>query len=544
MLPGLPEKGDILDWVQVPGNDRKRLLEVAGETAEWTPQQSAVDLPVTEVVEPAWDEPIHFCEVETPELSVDIFPEWMRDYARAVIDTTQTPPGLTVGMGLAVLAACLQKRFEVVPFGDDYAEPVALWMLTALESGNRKTAVKNALTFPLSDWERVQAQDLAPAIRDGETRRSAIEKRIINLTSRAAGLDNREEREALYREINALKMEIPPTVIPPRVWTDNTTPERLENLLVENDERIALISDEGGIFEVMAGLYTNGRVNINVFLQGHAGGEIRVERQGRQVYLNRPAVTFGLAVQPSVVADLSRGDKRRFRGVGALARFLYILPKSNIGNRDITRRVSIPEGMRGRYALGITDLLDIKPVHDEHGQEVPRKLRFDAEALRLWENFAQFIEENMGSGKELHAIQDWASKLPGAAARIAGLLHVARHRDRCSVIGTETMSKALDLSGALITHALTAFQLMGSNEAMNDARGILDWVMGTRPTQFTRREAQRAVRALEGDRLDKALKVLVDRNFIGEPTKRGGGPGKGPPSTVYVVNPRMYETFS
>ena len=84
----------------------------------------------------------------------------------------------------------------------------------------------------------------------------------------------------------------------PRLWTSDSTPERLQSLLADHDERMALISDEGGIFEIMAGLYSDGKANIDVFLQAHAGRSVRVDRGSRTVYLNKPSLSFGLAIQP------------------------------------------------------------------------------------------------------------------------------------------------------------------------------------------------------------------------------------------------------
>lgn len=34
-LPGLPEKGDVLDWIETPGNDKTRFLELAGAAVHW-----------------------------------------------------------------------------------------------------------------------------------------------------------------------------------------------------------------------------------------------------------------------------------------------------------------------------------------------------------------------------------------------------------------------------------------------------------------------------------------------------------------------------
>lgn len=45
-LPGLPEKGDVLDWIETPGNDKARFLELAGAAVPWELQP-----PSQEVVE-------------------------------------------------------------------------------------------------------------------------------------------------------------------------------------------------------------------------------------------------------------------------------------------------------------------------------------------------------------------------------------------------------------------------------------------------------------------------------------------------------------
>ncbi|MCK2128225.1 YfjI family protein [Thauera aromatica] len=57
--------------------------------------------------------------VKAPEIPATILPGWLGAMAGAVSDSTQTPPALAVMVGLSVLAAVLQRRFEVAPFSDD-----------------------------------------------------------------------------------------------------------------------------------------------------------------------------------------------------------------------------------------------------------------------------------------------------------------------------------------------------------------------------------------------------------------------------------------
>lgn len=87
-----------------------------------------------------WPDPILFGEIATPDIQASILPGWLGDYAAAVATTTQTPPGMSVMMALAVVAACIQKRFQVART-PGHIEPLALWTATALPPASRKTAV-------------------------------------------------------------------------------------------------------------------------------------------------------------------------------------------------------------------------------------------------------------------------------------------------------------------------------------------------------------------------------------------------------------------
>lgn len=486
---------------------------------------------------PEWPEPVLFGEIETPEIPPSILPSWLGDYAAAVSENTQTPLGLAVMMGLATVATCLQKRVEVAPYGDDYREPVAIWTLTGLPPASRKTAVKSAMTGPLTAWEQEQASILLDEVKRIARVRAVNLKRIETLTKKAAAQEDPVERQLTIDEIERLERDTPDELRPPRLTIDDVTPERVQGILAENGERGGLISDEGGIFEIMSGLYSNGRANLNVFLQAHAGAPVRVDRQGRTGYLDHPALSVGLTVQPDIISDLSHGNKGRFRGNGLLARFLYCLPRNNIGTRDITRRTPVPESIKSRYQAGVYDLLSIEPLRDDQGREVSRVLTLSPDALKAWEQFAQYIESMQGPNSELESIQDWSGKLPGAALRIAGLFHVIEHGVTVLTINRQTIERSLDLCDSLIPHAKAAFELMGDDLAYHDAKYVYQWVLVKGESSFRQNEAFKELRRFrQVDRLEKALKILTDRHIISEPLKLGTG---GRPSIMYTVNPEL-----
>lgn len=486
-----------------------------------------------------WEEPILFGEIQTPDISASLLPGWLGDFVDSVSKATQTPTGLAVMMGLATVATCLQKRFEVCPFGDSYTEPLNLWTVTALPPASRKTAVASLLTEPLSAWEKETTTKLQYQINEIETTRDINLKRIEKLQSEAAKSEDSQERTRLIQEINQLKQDTPEEMRAPRLWTGDVTPERLQNLLVEHGERMAVLSDEGGIFEILAGLYSNGKANIDVFLQSHAGKDVRVDRGSRTAHLSKPALSFGLAVQPEIISELSQGNKRHFRGNGMLARFLYCIPKSNIGQRNAAQRIIIPDGIQNRFHAEIFTFLDFPPLKDEMGTERPRILTMSKEALNAWIDFSQYIESKQGEGKEFEAIQDWTGKLPGVALRIAGNCHVVEYGGDNLIIGKQTMERALDLCELLISHAQAAFELMGHDIVYDDARKVFNWIFKNGEMSFRQNDCLKGLhgRFRKVDRLLKAFTVLIDHNLI-------SGPERLPtrkPTSIYQVNPAIFK---
>lgn len=200
--------------------------------------------------------------------------------AAAVAAHTQTPPAMAVLSILSVLAAVLQRRFEVAPYGDDYREPLSIWTVTALGSGNRKTAVHRALTGVLVDWEKVQRDRMRKEIAIVYAQREVIGKRIETLKLQAGKEQDAKVRQRLQDEIAELKESMPGELYAPRLFSGDITAERLQQLLVEQDERAAIVTDEGGVFQIMAGQYSGGMSSIDVFLQGHSGSSMRVDRAG------------------------------------------------------------------------------------------------------------------------------------------------------------------------------------------------------------------------------------------------------------------------
>jgi len=482
-----------------------------------------------------WPDPILPGHVPVPDIPVDLLPSWVKDMAGAVAESTQTPPALAVMVSLSVLATCLHRRFEVAPWGedDDYTEPLSIWTLTALPSGSRKTAVIGALAAPLVHWEKLERDRLRQEIARAHSARLVAKKRIEKLTKDAVNAENDQERERIRKMIEDEENAMPPELRAPRLFTGDVTAERLQALLVEHGERMSVMSDEAGIFLIMAGMYSGGMASLDVFLQGHAGMPMRVDRADRCAHVDRPALTFGLALQPGVLADVA--SSRRFRDSGLLARFLFAMPDSNVGQRDVRRRWSIPNYIRQEYERRLHGLLDGR----EQFASKPRVLGMTAPARDIWLDFADEIEKQQGERGALESIADWSSKLPGAAARIAALFELGEDGEAAREVGESATSKAVALCRLLIQHAHAAFGLLGADATDTDATTIVKWAREGGHISFSKRQCQKA---MEGrfrtiSRLDKALERLAHSDVA----RIDKVPNKGaPPTTMIRMNPKLF----
>lgn len=489
-----------------------------------------------------WEKPILFDDVKLPPFPENVFPKWVQEYVLGIRDFTETPLELSSMMALAVLSTCVARvlRIEIKP---DYSEPLNLWLCPSLEPGNRKTEVVNKLTAPLTLWEKNELLRLTPEIRDTTSRRKSEDALINSLRNKLGGIKNPEERKTKIAEITDLEAKL--TEIPgvPSLWTSDVTPERLGVLLYENNERFALLSDEGGIFDLMGGRYSSGVPNLDLFLKAHSGSPDRTDRMSRKVMLDHPALTIGISPQPSVLKGLA--GTPAFRGRGLLARFLYVLPRSPVGERKGTS-VPVTNLISQSYFDGISTLLRFQPKRDKNEKIPYQTLTLAPEAFECWQRFWVETETKLDSNHgTLRGIKDWGAKLPGAAGRIAGVLHAAQHIGSSPweiKVSRDTMLSALQIAETLSHHALAAFGIMGADLQIEDAKHVFRWICRERLAQFTKRDCHNALQSRFGrlSELEPALMVLKERHYVRlEPAQKVSHR----PSVRYEVNPELANTW-
>jgi replicative DNA helicase len=374
----------------------------------------------TDQVQPAeWDDPSPLSvRPKLPAFPAEAFPGWLADEVLAVAEFTQTPPDLAGTIALAVLSTAAGGR-AVVEVRGSWREPTNLYTVVAMPPGSRKSPVFSTLTAALLRAEQQLAEQARPLIVEAELLRKVKGKaaeHAANLAGKAKG----EQAEALMAEAIAAEQAAAAITVPiePRLIANDITPEAAASLLAEQGGRLAVLSAEGGIFATLAGRYSNGVPSFEVFLKGHAGDLLRVDRKGRaSEHVEHPALTLGLAVQPEVLRDIARMPG--FRGRGLLARLLYSLPEDNVGRRTVGT-APVPEAIHSTYEGNVKAL-----VASLHDWTDPAVLLLDPAAGKLLLDFEADLEPRLGPDGDLFHVRDWASKLVGATVRMAGLLHLA-----------------------------------------------------------------------------------------------------------------------
>src|SRR5262249_42495263 len=117
---------------------------------------------------------------------------------------------------------------------------------------------------------------------------------------------------------------------------------------------------------------------------------------------------------------------------------------------------------------------------DMLNRPAPHRLRFSPQADDALREFETWLEPQLAQGEELSHLAGWANKLPGAVARLAGILHMADEVGKGEgqqVISVPTVQAAVRLGkNYLLPHAQAAFGLMGADPRVEVAHAVLTWL--------------------------------------------------------------------
>ena len=425
-------------------------------------------------------------QVTLPDWPVDVLPDWIGDHVTTTAARLQVPVDLCAQLAVGVLASITQGHVTVAV--DDWSEPTALFLYCAMHSGAGKSPAEKAIVGPLREWERRRRSDTGDTYRFADAEWRVNQKRLREMEAlHAKGACDLSEFRQAVSDANEARP------VPFRLTVDDTTPERLTQLLAAH-QRLALISTEAGLLDMVAGAYSaNAQANLDVYLKAWAGETIIRDRKGgdggpETTVVEDALLSVVLTIQPSVVEKYQQ-TQPELRGRGFFARFMPSVPTSLVGTRRFVKRGG-PGPEATRYASRIADLADTL-----HGP--PLTVTLDDDAADLFYGWCETMEADLGPGGRLEPLHDASSKIRSSTLRLAGILTAAS--TQALTVDADTMRAAIRVGDYWTAHAMAVEGVVvGADSedahAVEVAVAILDWCRKHGRTEFTPRDVHLSLR--------------------------------------------------
>ena len=471
-----------------------------------------------------WPEVLPFAEDCPPEFPVYALPLCLMKLVYYLAESTQTPPEMAGLLCLGVLSTAFQGRYTL-RVTDDWSEPLCLYLAAVADPGERKSAVLNALMRPVYAYERERRITEHAELEREKQERELLESELALEKKRACRTNGKQEARQRVMELSD-RLTALTARHPCRLLADDSTQEKLVELMSEQNGCLTICSSEGGVFDLMRGRYDRG-VNLDVYLKGHAGDPITVDRLGRQgSHLAAPRLSMILTIQPEVLREVM--GSKTFRGRGLCARFLYAYCHTKVGSRRVDVETVPKEVMQDYNAF-------VKRILAGTGRG---ELRLSEGADRRRRELQAEIERKLSG--DWYRMRDWGGKALGAMLRIAALLHCAASEGEPSeseitegeLLSAELIGKYLGESAEWV------YALRTQDDEDEAARYVWKRIQAGRfRTEYTLTEISQLAkgRLPDADRRRDALDRLCALGYLREELRTGTG---GRDGFCYRRNPR------
>jgi len=476
-----------------------------------------------------------------PKFPIEVFPIWLRNMVSDLAVSTQTPVDLAGSIALGVLALVGGGKVKIQA-KPDWKEPLNLYIAIAMPSGSRKSAVYSSMIAPLEEWEETEQRKSVDKIARSTTEYDIMKQQLISLKKKIILGEEEHREKALDLSAKLNKTIIP---VPPRLTCSDATPEAVTRLLAEQNGRMGLFSPEGGmLISIISGRYSNGKSNMDVFLNAHTGEKISADRADpnrKPIILRYSALTIVLCMQPNVLEYTWQNGE--FKDRGLLGRILWVLPPNLLGKRKIDVPC-VAEQVKSNYNDNIQYLLDLL---QEMSENEPVTLMLSDGAYALLQDFRRKEEPKLALDGQYKDMTSWGSKLPGAVLRMAGLLHLAQNalcaEKREEPIKEQTMEDAISLGDFFTSHVLRINEVYGGTSESRMTQRILNRIKFGDMKSFIQRDLYRVLGTKNED-IIKPLKLLQEKGYIrlveNQKEKSKSSAGRKP-SPEWEVNPLFLE---
>jgi len=318
---------------------------------------------------------------------VEVLPETFRRFVREASASIGCPPDY-VGMAALVAASAAIGDTRRIILKRDWSESAALYAAVVGPPASKKTPATSIALRP---------------VRDRQMKLKAEYERQM------------EEHRAKLADLGKDDPK-PPKPTLKRTYADDTTVERLADILNQNGRGIVVTKDELAAWLGSMNQYKQGRGSDRQFwLSVHTNQPVAVDRKNLEepVILPRPFVSLIGGIQPQVLSDFGTD-----REDGLLERFLFGYPEPR---RGMWADDEMEEETRLDYARTIGRLYRLKHAQEED-DPFPHRVGMSGEAKALFiEEYNRLHEEMNEPGFPERLMAVWG-KLEAYLARLALIL--------------------------------------------------------------------------------------------------------------------------
>ena len=503
------------------------ITQLESEHGRFDEYQAHVDIaPPPPGIDAPWDDPVQLtAKPAPPPFPVDVLPEWIGAQVRQVADELQAPVDLPAQLAITALSVAASKRYKVHIRATWY-EPLCTYLATALDPTVGKSPAVSRMLKPIKKYEQELIEATAIEREDRDTERKIIEKTY----QKAVNAGESAEAKAALDELRE-KPEIPEA----RLVADDITPEKLAMLMASQGGRLAIVSTEGDIFNMMAGKYKDAG-DFAIYLKSWSADDHVADRVNREsVLLPEAHLTIGVTIQPGVLKRVAANVE--MREIGLSARFMFAVPVDSVGYRDLGRDSTWSDDVEATYNAKMTELVARLYPIPEVGV-----IGLSAAAHAMFTAFRQDMETRRRRGGELESLRAWSGKMESTVVRVAALFHLADGGHPSVGIDADTMRRAIILGLYWIGHAKLVEDLWDADPDIAKAERILDSLAQKGVEEISLRDVYKnhpTVMPGPKDAVDP-LQILTERGWLrpmfdGEPQIGR----RGVDSPRWAVHPRL-----
>lgn len=463
---------------------------------------------VVNALHDGWFAPVPIEESYTlPSFPVKALPKWMETWAKHVSESYQVDQDLPAMLALGLFAGSMARRICVQP-RPGWTEQISLYQMIILPPGEGKSPVFSEARKPIAETEQQLIDFHKPEIARKLAEKRALEQQLAKLEKDLSRETDNHDRQIILRDCIDIRIEIEEIGNPtePRLYCDDTTPERLAALMCENNCRIIMPSSESDGLITAIGRYSESP-NLGIILKAWSGEDTRIDRMGKPpTILERPALNIAITAQPSAVAQLL--SIPGFRGRGLADRFLYSSPKTLAGQRK-SSSPSIPQSVTEEYSGFMSAAWSML---DSGG---PRTIELSKLASARYNQFLDEIEPKLSPDGEYAPIVGFCNKLKSYVLRFSAILYSADTQSEKGPIREQDLEGACQIADYYLQHAYRVLDETPSDPTTSRAMRLSSWIKRERLSTFTVDQAIGPLSGVEshGEALS-ALDYLANHNQV------------------------------